>query len=123
MFLLHYFLGPIAMYKGLYQAAKRLLGVSWIIAKYPYETSIIIMVSIALGFIYSIWIKIKNWRAQRREKEKREDMYHRVCELSTKVAAIERTQEMMRNDQEEILTILRELRGDNVQDGRRLGRP
>ena len=111
------------MYKGMYRAAKHLLGVSWIIAKHPYKTCTIIMVLIALGFIYSIWIKIKSWRAQRREKEKREDMYRRVCELSTKVVAIESTQEMMRKDQKEILKILRELKGDDgssrteVQDG------
>ena len=123
MFLLHYFLGPIEIYKGIYRAAKHLLGVSWIIAMHPYITSAIIMISIALGFAYSIWMKIKNWRAQRREKEKREDMYRRVCELSKKVAAIESTQAEMRNDQKEILKILRELKGDSgssrteVQDG------
>jgi Tfp pilus assembly protein PilO len=113
MFLLHYFLGPLKMFKGIYLAAKHLLGVSWIIAMHPYITSAIIVVLIVLGFAYSVWMKIKSWYAQKREREEREDMYRQVCELSKKVQAIEKTQKMMRNDQEKILKILRELKGDN----------
>ena len=81
-----------------------------IIVKYPTITSIVVLVLIILGFVYLVWTKFNNWRAQRREKEKREDMYRRICELSTKVAAIETTQATMKND---ILEILRELKGDN----------
>ena len=71
----------------------------------PYITSAIIVTLVILGFVYSIWMKIKTWSAQKQEKEKREGMYRQVSELSTKVQAIE-------DAQKEMLKILRELKGD-----------
>ena len=80
---------------------------------HPYITSAVIVVLIVLAFVYSIWMTFRNWSAQRRERQNREEMYRRIRELSTKVQAIEDTQKVMLKNQEDVLKTLRELKGNH----------
>ena len=90
----------------MYQASNLLLGISLIIARHPYITSVFIVTFILIGFSYSITMAVRSWSAQRQERRQREELFSRVCELGTKVEALE-------DNQREMLAILRELR-DNA---------
>lgn len=78
------------------------MGISWIIAKRPYETSAVMVILIAIGFVYSIVCKVKEWLAKRKELEERKELYRGVRDLRVKVQTIE-------NNQQTILGILTNL--------------